>query len=435
MRKEIPRTLCNKLDRDRWTEDYHKRELEQGGGEEANFQALRGRVKEELAYLEEYKREMAGVTEESGTETEEGREEETGSSDYCSKYFEPDLGEYEKERRLALAEWMARQADNDEEVADFRSRYLEGRVLEGAQAYAFLESPAACYFPAEWFEGSYIPPKHKAEIVSYDRAVGKPKIGHRVTVEVNPPGVARTVRYAPYQGPMPGGEPADYRVCAYRDEAHTVPKPPCSWPLTYRDKYGLKETVYPWPTSLLYDLRERSILLAKTYDWKEEDAVWFFLTGEPSGLSALTLGFRISARGSKATINLEVAPWVSPDVLKKNYQKVQSQVLTERPHELPIRSLAVFRFVERKIRKRGKLPSWPELLESWRAENPEWAYKNFRSLRQVYYRTRNNLLPSYRLPESKPLPQEVQAELEKRFQRVRERAEAIGPPKGVAPRR
>jgi len=428
LRKEIPRTVCKKLDRGGWTEDYHKRELEQEGGEEANFQALREQVREELAYLEEYEREMAGVTEESDMETEEEREEETGSSEYCSKYFEPDLGEYEKERRLALAEWMARQADNDEDVANFRSRYLEGRVLEGAQAYAFLESPAARYFPAEWFEGSYSSPEHAAEIVSYDRGVGKSEIDHRVKVEINPPGVARTVRYAPYQGSIPGGEPADYRVCAYRDEAHTVPKPPHSWPLSYRDKYGLKETVFPWPTSLLYELRERSILLAKTYDWKEEDAVWFFLTGEPPNLGALTLAFRISARSSKATINLKVASWVSPDVVKKNYQKVQSLILTERPHELPIRSLTVFRFVERKTRERGELPSWPELLEAWKAEHPEWAYENFRGLRQAYYRTRNNLLPSYRLPESKPLPLEAQTDLEKRFQRIRERAEAIGGP-------
>lgn len=400
-------------------ESYYDRSLE-GGEEETNFRALRGIIEEELVYLEEYEREKEGLVRNAEPEFAAATPRATDLTG--AEYLEPDLGEYEKQRRQALAEHAARLAGGEREVVDFRRAYLDGEVLKPEQAYVLLESAAACYLPESLFESSYIPLQHQAELVGYERRADKPKIDHRVTVKVDPPGVLCTVQYAP-RDPCSKEDPVDpavdYRVCVTEDEEdHRRVKAPNSWRLKYVGRHGLKKTSFVWPMSLLDILRRQSDLLAKRYDWRGEDAVWFFLTGEPPKLSTLKLGVRLNMWGHKATINLEVAPWVSADMVKENYRKVQRQVLGKRSHELPLRSLAVFRFVERKTREAGELPSWPKLLTSWNAENPEWEYSNFRGLYQTYHRTYDKLLSPLQLPKSKPLPPEAKVELKAREERL-----------------
>jgi hypothetical protein len=148
--------------------------------------------------------------------------------------------------------------------------------------------------------------------------------------------------------------------------------------------------------------------------------VWLFLTGEAPKLNTLRLSLRLTA-GSLPTITLTAPVWVSAETIKKNYQKVQSQVLVKGNHALSLRSIAVLRFVERSIRERGKRPSWRELLDRWNQKHPEWKYQRYRGLRQTYYRALDAVvyapvhLPKWKLSTAQ----------EKRIREALERAKEI----------
>ena len=117
------------------------------------------------------------------------------------------------------------------------------------------------------------------------------------------------------------------------------------------------------------------------------------------------------------TITLTAAPWISADVVKKNFRNVQQQVLTKDNQALPIRSIKVLRFVERTVREEGELPPWPVLLTQWNRENPRWAYRSYRGLRQAYYRALSRVVHSpFRFPEPKP-----SLKAEKRAREIRNR--------------
>lgn len=408
----IPQVLWNKLDGYGGAlEQYFEGTLETGG-EEDNFRALRGIIREEINYLKAYEQENQGDTDvrQSLKSTSEGS---GASSSTETQYLQPDLGSYEKKRRQALAEHSANLAEGEARIIDFRQTYLSGQVLTPDQAHALLESPVASYLPEALLVESHIPLDHEAEILDYDRRAEMPEVDHRITIKAEPPGEIYTIQYAQRDllaDEDPSTPGVNYRVCIYEDTNTRHLKSPDSWRLKYWSRAGLKKTTFLWPGSLLDALQIQGRWLARRYGWEEEDAVWFILTGSPPRLSALKIGVQFAGR--KTAIKMEIAPWVSADVVRENYYKTQRQMLAKGVRELPLRSLEVFQFVQREARKKGELPSWPELARSWNHENPEWAYGDFRGLRQTYQRTRANLLPSYGLPQSKPLPPEARAEIE-----------------------
>jgi hypothetical protein len=204
------------------------------------------------------------------------------------------------------------------------------------------------------------------------------------------------------------------RACfIYKDDGSVVEP---NERLPYRDREGYKATAHVWPGSLLDHVHRFNAKWAKLYGWKEEDMLWVLLTGEAPRLNALKVNVRHSV-GNQMTITLTAAPWISADVVKKNFQNVQQQVLTKDNQAIPLRSIRVLRFVESVVRRRGKFPTWPELLAQWNKENPQWAYKSYRGLRQTYHRTLDKVVHApFRFPEPKPSPK-----VEKRAQETRDR--------------
>jgi len=335
----------------------------------------------------------------------EGNKEFNGIEE-GQEYFEVELGEYEKERQRAFAEVIAREANTNKDVINFRRDYLGGSVLTSEQAYSFLESPAARYLVTDLFLGLQIPAaKHRAEIVGrYEQVSDVPNdVEHRVTINVDPPGTTLSVRYARPKSPVTDEDQTDARRrCVPEDSQGARTKSPNEVLLRYRDRDGVREVAHIWPGSVLDELRHRGSMLARMYGWTEEDMVWFLLTGEAPSLSTLTLHVRLTA-GHLTTITMTAAPWVSAETIKKNHQKVQSQMLPKGKRAPNPRSIAVLRFVERNIRVRGKRPPWSELLEYWNREHPEWKYQSYRGLRQTYHRTLDAVVYApVRLPEPKP---------------------------------
>jgi hypothetical protein len=423
LRRQLPQVVWDRYDGFGGAiEQYYEGSLEPGVGEVANFKALQGIFAQELEYLDRYEQEKARAAIEEHETRLAGDALSDPNLEAESKYFKVEFAAYERERQLAFAEVMARDASKNEQVVSFRRDYLGGRVLTPDQAHAFLESPAARYFVIELFLKLHISAaEHRAEIMGhYERVRDAPNdVDHRVTVRVDPPGVTRRVRYARRECPVVDGDQIDVRHCAFKDTTRMAMKTPDEVLLRYRDRDGLGEVAHIWPESVLDELRHRSSMLAEAYSWKEEDMVWFLLTGEPPQFSALTLRVRMAA-GNLTTVTMTAAPWVSAKTIEKNFQKVQKQVLVKGNHALSLRSIAVLRFVERNIRERGKRPPWKELLDRWTREHPEWKYQDYRGLRQTYYRTLNAIVHApVRLPESKPSPR-VQRRSSEALKRAKE---------------
>jgi hypothetical protein len=314
-----------------------------------------------------------------------------------------ELSEYEKERQRAFAEILARLASKEKEVIEFRRDFLGGALLTREQAHNFLESPATRYFGLDFFEAWEIPLiKHQAEIVEYDEGLGKSEIDHRVSVRVDPPGTVKSAQYAPHWVPAIG-DGTIRKVCSYSDREHTQAKHPNEHPLTYRDREGFKARVYPWPFSVLDELRRRCNRLARLYSWEEEDMVWVFLTGEAPSLPALKLRVKYTQSGPRIT--LTAVSWISAEAVKRNVEKSQKQILVKNPRELPSRSLAVLRFVEKVKRTEGERPPWSDLLSQWNRDHPQWSYRSWRGFAQTYRRTLDNVAHSpVRFPQTRSSP-------------------------------
>jgi hypothetical protein len=316
------------------------------------------------------------------------------SGDSEERTLSIELSDYEYERNEAYAEVMARLVNQAREVVDFRRNYLNGEMLTPEQAYTFIESSAARYFPPELFRAWGIPTRsHKIELLaeSYSDPLTA-GIDYSVTLHVTPPGVTKTVRYAPSNTPAPYDRKVNWRYFRMSESygsggSHERVVPLQA--LSYRGPDGLRKRAHVWPSSLLDELRRCSIRLAsrlpKSYEWTEEDMVWLVLTGgvpEPR-----TLTMRVHFGGGGARIDMAMPPWISAETVEKNYRNAQRRILIKSNHALSLRRLAVLRFVEAVTRIDGKRPPFPQLLAQWNEQHPAWRYKDYRGLAQAYRET------------------------------------------------
>jgi hypothetical protein len=328
------------------------------------------------------------------------------SGDLEERTLSIELSDYEYERNEAYAEVMARLINQAREVVDFRRDYLNGEVLTPAQAYTFIESSAARYFPPEIFREWGIPTRsHKIELLaeSYSDPLTA-DIDYNVTLHVTPPGVTKTVRYAPSNTFAPHGRKFDWqynRMSESLGSGGSYERVVPLQALSYRGPDGLRKRTHVWPGSLLDELRRCSIRLAdrlpKSYEWTEEDMVWLILTGgvpEPR-----TLTMRVHFGGSGARINMAMPPWISAETVEKNYRNAQRRILIKSNHALSLRRLAVLRFVEAATRIDGKRPPFPQLLAQWNEQHPAWRYQDYRGLAQAYRETLKQVARSpFRIP-------------------------------------
>lgn len=259
-----------------------------------------------------------------------------------------------------------------------------------------------------WFRNWGIPLlSHEAAVILTDEDVEgfrwgpgvfetgfRPWIDRFVSVSVNPPGITKNVLYGSHDIREPEGVRVDKRYFFRRSEEE--------------DKHmrELPEVVvrYPWgdrireviglPGSVLDDVRSLGNLLATLYRWKQEEAVWFLLTGTTPLINPLEISASLLTGSYRSppvwTVTLEVAPWMAVSTVSEAYREIQKQILKGDSSTSGIkqeRKLAVFRFVTEQTRAHGEQPPWQELFERWNEEYPEdheWHYKKVRYPKSRY---------------------------------------------------
>src|SRR5215203_2838600 len=98
LRRPIPQTAWDRLDRGGWVDDYFDGKLEHEWGEKENFQSLKGRFADELDYLKSYDNEKARTLVDSAR---------SKSLNISVTEAEPSSGSYLATRARAISEVWA----------------------------------------------------------------------------------------------------------------------------------------------------------------------------------------------------------------------------------------------------------------------------------------------------------------------------------------
>jgi hypothetical protein len=131
--------------------------------------------------------------------------------------------------------------------------------------------------------------------------------------------------------------------------------------------------------------------LAKTYRWREGEAVWFVLTGSAPQVRPLQVTTSVSEstldyHPDTARITLTADAWVNAEEVEQVFREVQRQILGGDARPLSERTLVAVTFVARRMREYPKEP-WSKRWEAWNKTCPkEWRYSNYRGFRQVFER-------------------------------------------------
>jgi len=137
--------------------------------------------------------------------------------------------------------------------------------------------------------------------------------------------------------------------------------------------------------------------LAKTYRWREGDALWFVLTGSTPEVSPLRAVVSVSEsvqdyHPNTVRIVLESDVWVDAKEIERTYRDIQQQILGHPNRPLAERTLEVVAFVTHRMRERSK-ESWRQRWDAWNKTYPtEWQYDDFRGLRQAFHRFINQII-------------------------------------------
>jgi hypothetical protein len=317
------------------------------------------------------------------------------------------LSGYERERALAFAEYLAKTAAAAPVVQNFRRRILGVEKLGEEQAWELVSSQALGYLSPTWFLVQDMPiVGNQVRIISEKRRVwNDTTMEADLVVEVELPDGRRETE----EIPITANEQPDTLVLPYGK--------------------GLPRREFRvWRSSVLGILRELSKTLAELYPWREEDAAWFVLTGEPPMTSPLAWKREWQEYTDQYSITLTVDPWVSVETVTQLYSELRRYSLRRNTRRLSERNLAVFRFViaeleapshdenkplfgGRRLRRGGVVgqgyfesrlwelegPSWRTLLERWNQAHPqEWGYEDVRLFSRDFYRVHKAIAGSYK---------------------------------------
>lgn len=315
---------------------------------------------------------------------------------------------------LGLFRW---EADQDPKVVRFRGQMLAGRMLTVSDARNFMGSYAARFFPLEWFSHWNVPVvDHASRIVGeYDWGSHRDDLDHRVTVQVDDPGLIERVRYAHPDTPV-WDEDKDLvsTLCVLTEDGAVIP--PYSVPLPERverpeDVVEVELVEGPkqrpvllaplvlsnnfqtpscpscvWPGSVMDALYACARELADTFPWLSiESAAQFILTGSAPRVGSLDA--RLYSKGGRLSnecwrINLDIFPWTAVEDVALAYKRMQQRVIEGRNRLPGSKTFEVAHFVWKQDRLNGyeRLP-WPDLCNRWNAGHPRLKFEKWRSFR------------------------------------------------------
>jgi hypothetical protein len=202
------------------------------------------------------------------------------------------------------------------------------------------------------------------------------------------------------------------------EEARDFMDQVCGGPLPVR--HGMKPIA-----RRLWKLAER---LSRTYLWREEDAVWFLLTGHAPSVRPLEIRGYITPpqhmaigripweyHPQTARITITTDAWLNVKEVARAFRDIQIQILdgSDAAGPTPERTLEVVRFVARRMRERGVENfgevDWGIYWRAWKKVCPEgWEYSNEDNFKQTFERFIEGVVyrayawPNFRLPEKTP---------------------------------
>jgi hypothetical protein len=339
------------------------------------------------------------------------------SEDSDSERLKPaPLGDYERERARAFAEYLAKTVEAGSVVQNFRRRILGVEKLGEEQVWELVSSPALGYLSPTWFLIHDMPVLgNQVRIISEERRTWHESVHPAYTtleadlvVEVELPDGRRETE----EIPITTDQQPETLVLP-----HTKGLP--------RQKFRV------WRPSILGILSSLSKMFSEHYPWREEDAAWFVLTGEVPETSPLAWETEWQEYTDQHAITLTVEPWVSTETVADLYSELRRRTLGRNTRRLSVRNLAVFRFViaqleapapsedkplfggrrPRKGSMIGRLesklwhlegPSWRTLLERWNQAHPEeWSYDDVRLFSRDFYRAHKAIARPYTRPYKK----------------------------------
>ena len=169
---------------------------------------------------------------------------------------------------------------------------------------------------------------------------------------------------------------------------------------------------------ILDALRTLGKRLAKTYRWRELDAMWFVLTGYPPPIFPLhtvvsTTHSAHSYHPNTAAITLIVEPWVSAEEVKRTYTDVRQELLEVGKHLVRSeRNLRALQFVVEKRTNKdgGQEPDYSTLWKWWNQENPDQRFPEYNRFWEAVTRAEQAIIkPEYKFSEKPYTPTPAQA--------------------------
>ncbi len=324
------------------------------------------------------------------------REDISASIEHTSTAGEKIFTDYERDRGIAFAEYLAKLAKRNPAVANFRTRILGVDALTLDQIRDLLTSPALRFLPPHWFF-----------------AEGVPMLDNRIQVigqEWRPRPDFPELEALIVRLKLPDARETSQKILE-RNRDNKQPDV-----LVLPRVEGLRGGEVPvWPGSILGILHKLSVALAQKFTWREGAAAWFLLTDETPRVPLLDWSDRRHVDGhfQHYTISMTVAPWISADTLARFWRFYQRGHFGGNNRPLSARNMAVFRFVignawphpdgigvalskrgvTTSVAPKGKAsalatPPWRTLLDLWNRNHPEWAYKDVRLFSRDFHRAR-----------------------------------------------
>lgn len=356
-----------------------------------------GERDESWSLLVEVARERLGIWNESRTKYLQGIQSDSrGGSRDMREAASRDVGgvrnldtrELVGDRTKAMTEAMsacfALLGGQIPEVKTFREKVLPGRFLAADEAHALIGSYAARIFDLRLFEKWNIPVVgHDSKIVKHDTGSDRGGIYMRATVQIDPPGITKTVRYADVNNSLTEEDVADTRAVFRKGAAI---------PFISGLPVGLHgDYVYPnwlWPGSVVDKLYDLSVELAGAFDWplasagnlagtrpRSETAAWFILTNEAPQVRPIEARWE-AKRGSthlnpQWRIQLTIPPWLPEEEVLQAFRALRRQRPKGRQMPKTAKPLEVARFVyERDREDYRETPPWTAWLKQWNEKHP-----------------------------------------------------------------
>lgn len=259
-------------------------------------------------------------------------------------------------------------------MARYRKSVLSepGATLTPSQAHSLIRSAAAQTLPPGFFRRMRIPVgDYSAEVLDHEVDVGEGEsVKDYATILVrwpeNPEGILKRVR-------------SPVSASAYSSR------------LEFRNEKDEDASILVQRSSVLGELQRVANRLTEQFPWREDQAAWFTLTGEPPLVSPIKIRYKWhparihhpwgdTTRFTYGEVTISVIPWVPETNVSEAYFNLQRRILQvqqNQPLERP--GLELLRFVlqqenplgltRARRRKVGR-----KLVEAWDRKYPHWAY-------------------------------------------------------------